>query len=205
MLSDLFDVYEPENMMAVVVSFVFFVLFFIAQSIDFNNVLKDFEVSNNVLEKGKLIYIYMSGYYIFIIKFFIAFLTLALLVAIISIIIAGFVGVISVSTKRDVNAADVSEVLISIKKGVANTGKFVLSYMSLNHFFLIYLVIIPVFLLMFYLLFVLTLYEPKNIKSSDQDERIMGTQHAFFFYLYISLAVIGMIYIFGLYMKDRRK
>lgn len=209
-----FDVYNKDNLFAVIISFIFFILFYIAQTLEFNNILQDFGLSDTVISKAKMIYVYLSGYFIFIVKFFIAFLVFVLLMAVITLILVAFINVIINDTSSSfLKNATAEQIYVNSKRafftklseGLRSTGKYLLLFVALKQFFMIYLVVIPIFLFIFYLLFALTIYKPSSIEEDTNKERIMSTNHAYFFYLFISISIVALIYLFVTYAKGYGK
>jgi uncharacterized membrane protein len=108
--------HEPIYVKQVCISFALFSLFFVAQALDFDQVLRDFGVAEAAITKAKLIYVYLFGYFLFIIKFFLAFLFFCIIILVIVIIFASFMAVVTANKYGDPEGED--KKIIDIAKNI---------------------------------------------------------------------------------------
>jgi hypothetical protein len=214
-LDETFNVYNPKYVKEVIISFAFFALFFVAQSIDFYGVLVDFGVTETAISKAKLIYVYLFGYCLFLIKFFLAFLFFIILILIVVILFTSFYSIIMIDTKKElknaVSYADMMEekqnmILEKIKEACIWMGRYLTAFLSLKQFVLIYVAMIPIFLLFVYLFYAMILYKQKEINEDEEHKsKIMTTNHGYLFYLFISMVVMGFLYLVYIYIVEINK
>ena len=204
-------VYSTNRVKQVIVSCALFVLFFIAQTIDFNSVLTDFGVNQSAISRGKLIFVYMFSYFLFIIKFFLAFLFFIILIIAIVIIFTSFFSVLKIDMKeefKNANAPEYNDKLIEVAEKNASPlftkimqnslwmGRYLASFLSMNQFMLIYLVVIPFDLFFIYLFYSLIIYHPERIeKDKNNMQTDMNTNHMYLFYIFVSFSIMAFIYI----------
>jgi hypothetical protein len=195
------DIYNKQYIAAVCVSFLFVSLFFITQAIDLNKVLIDFGVSDNVITRAKLLYVYTIGYVLFVIKFIIALVTFVLLIMIIVIIIASLVSVLRIDKSKtlDENQKTFYEI---IAYWITSVGRYNLAFIAVKQFIMIYVLMIPLFLFFFYLFYILILYNPKKIEDDENKSNIMNTNHMYLYFLFISLCLMAFIYLCVVYAME---
>jgi hypothetical protein len=210
-LGDIFEI--DKHPAAIAVSFVFVILFFITQTIELNKVLLDFGVSDNVITKGKLIYTYLAGYFLYIIKFIIALLTLIFLVSIIVVIITSCMFVIKLGThmgKDMANSAsrfqetNENNLIAEITKWIIDVIRYLISFIFVKQFKILNIVIIPLFLFSVYLLYSFILYKPDKIVDDKNKSNIMNTNHMYLFYLFVSIMIFMLFYVILIYLKSRK-
>lgn len=193
-----FDIYSGKYKLEVAISCQLFILFFIAHSIDFNTILKDFGVSSAPVNRGKLIYVYLFGYATFVMKFFLAYLLFSVMVLVIVIIFTSLFSVILVNVVDQ--TGEIERIKAIIKIAMVNMGRFLIGFISMHQFFLVFLVMIPVFLLIFYLFFAVIIYQPKKLEEDDENKaKVMETNHIYLFFLFTSLAIMAIFYIVTVY------
>lgn len=206
-------IYSTDHVKEVIISCTFFLLFFVAQSIDFNSVLIDFGVVEAVLSKGKMIFVYLFGYFLFIIKFFLAFLFFSILVIVIVILFTSFFGVISINMKREFGKVDpgstvgekVAQVVDNntnplfnkVRQSIVWIGRYLASFISIKQFMSIYLVAIPIFLAFLYIFYALMIYKPEVVDNMDDTKKTkaMRTNHMYLFFIFVSIAIMAFIYL----------
>jgi hypothetical protein len=102
----------------------------------------------------------------------------------------------------------ISNMKASVYKRVEYTVRviavYIFGFVTIKQFMLIFLVCIPVFLFFYYLYYALIMYKPKKISEDRPDKTgfIMNTNHHFLLFLFVTLAVISIIYLFYLYTYE---
>jgi hypothetical protein len=200
-LGESLDIYKKEHIAAVCVSLLFVSLFFITQAIDLNKVLIDFGVSDNVITRAKLLYVYTIGYVLFVIKFIIALVTFVLLTMIIVIIIASLISVVRMNKDKTLDENQ-NKFYETIAYWIINIGRYKLSFIAVKQFILIYVLMIPIFLFFFYLFYILILYNPKKIEDDENKSNIMNTNHMYLYFLFVSLCLMAFIYLCFVYAME---
>lgn len=209
------DVYNPNYIVAAIVSIVLFILFFISQTIDFNRLLVDFGATEGPISKSKLIYIYIAGYFIYIIKFLLAIFFIFVIVAMTAVLLVLLIGLLKVKVPKaagltSVNSGDdlITNMKANVYKRVEYTIRtiaiYIFGFVTIKQFMLIFLVGIPLFLFFYYLFYALIMYKPKKI-AEDQPEKIgfiMNTNHHFLLFLFVTFAVMSIIYLLYLYIYE---
>ena len=203
-------IYSSLHVTEVIVSCAFFILFFIAQTLDFNSVLLDFGVTESAISRGKLMFVYIFGYFLFIIKFFLAFIFFTILILVIVIIFTSFYSVMNIVMEKEFGNTTGDSVDERIQKIVKNKtiplfeqikgscfwmGRYLVSFISMKQFISIYIVAIPMFLFFVYLLYSQTLYNPSNIEKNPNKSNIMNTNHMYLFFIFVSLAIMAFVYL----------
>lgn len=209
------NVYNPDYIVAAIVSIVLFILFFISQTIDFNRLLIDFGATDGAISKARLIYIYIAGYFIYILKLLLAIFYIFILIAMIVVILVLLIGLLKVKVPKAAGVTGVSGADDLITNMKANVYKrveysirviavYIFGFVSIKQFMLVFLVCIPLFLFFYYLYYALIIYKPKNIAQDQPDKigHIMNTNHHFLLFLFVTLAVVSIIYLFYLYTYD---
>lgn len=210
-LDEKIDIYNPKYRVAFIVSIIIFILFFISQSLDFHKVLMEFG-AGEVMRKGRFVYIYLAGYFIFIIKFLLAIFFIFILCAMIATVLILLIGLIK---KKMPSAAEMgsfkggAEVTENMKSDTYRRieytfrviAAYIFGFVTLKQFMLVFLVCIPLFLFFYYLYYALIIYKPKIINEEQKDKMspIMNTNHHFTFFLFVSMAVISILYLIYVY------
>lgn len=201
-LGDSIEIYSPKALMAVILSGTLFLLYSIINLIDMSSYIKNF----NILDVGSytratMIYAYIAGYFMFLLKVIIALITLFILTLIIRIAISTIIDIFDNGQPQNGGGAAIihagaieSANLISIEV-VRSNLKYILGFMTLNSFIILFLVLIPIFLF-FGVSAYSKFYNQEHIMNENQDEapRIMTTHHNFLVYLIVSLFIITFIY-----------
>lgn len=211
-LDEKIDVYNPKYRVAFIISIIIFILFFISQSLDFHKVLMDFG-AGEAMRKARFVYIYLAGYFIFIIKFLLAIFFIFILVAMIATILVLLIGLIKkkMPTSADLGnfkgGAEVTEAMKSdtyrrIEYTFRVIAAYVFGFVTLKQFMLVFLVCIPLFLFFYYLFYALIIYKPKVINDEQKDKMsfIMNTNHHYVFFLFTSISVVSILYLIYVYM-----
>lgn len=209
------NVYNPDYVVAAIVSIVLFILFFISQTIDFNRLLIDFGATDGAISKSRLIYIYIAGYFIYILKLLLAIFYIFILIAMIVVILVLLIGLLKVKVPKAAGVTGVSgadDLITNMKSSVYKRVEYsirviavyIFGFVSIKQFMLVFLVCIPLFLFFYYLYYALIIYNPKSIANDQPDKvgHIMNTNHHFLLFLFVTLAVISIIYLFYLYTYD---
>jgi hypothetical protein len=178
-----------------------FVLYGIINLIDTNNVIKNFNVLDvSQSTRSTLVYAYTAGHYMFMLKLVIALVTLFVLTLIIRIAV---VTVIHIFTPQEQQGGAVnimigaaSNLSNKVMEAVTSNMKYVLGFMTPSAFIIVYLVIIPIFVLLFMMVFVRT-YDQNIIKNENKDNapRIMETQHHYLMMFLASLVFMSFVFL----------
>jgi hypothetical protein len=200
-LADSIDIYSPSALMAVMLSGTLFLLYSVINLIDMNGYIKNFNILDvGTSTRAMMIYAYISGYYMFLLKVVIALVTLFILTLIIRIAVSTIIDIFSNKKDQSGGAAEIhagaiaSAHLMSVEV-VRSNLKYILGYITLNTFVILYLIIIPVFLF-FGIFAYLKFYNQEHVQSENNNEapRIMATHHNFLVYLIVSLFTITFLY-----------
>lgn len=191
---------KPYSLLPFMLGSLLFLLYGILNIIDMNEYILNFNVIDiDQITRSGIIYAYLAGYYIFILKVIIALLTLFILTLIIRIIVATITSIFI--SRAQEGGADQIKYMASNKfkqhlhETICANMKWLLSFIINETFIILFLVIIPLFLL-FVLLAYSHFYNKENIKNENQSEapKIMLTNHNFLVYLIFSIFIVTFIY-----------
>lgn len=189
---DLKSDFKGIHKFGIIISFVFLLLFFIVQTIDFNTMLIKFKV-NTVITQMHLVLYYRIGYVTFIINYLVSFIVFILLIIIIACIIVSFITPI-ISDKLP------EEIYEHIKEKIYETIKIVLiyfaSFLYIPSFITLFIILIPALLFTFYLYYALFMYNPKDVEKDEKNiSNCMNTSHMYLFFLFISSCIFAFLYL----------
>lgn len=199
------SMYKPSSLMPFILSALLFLLYGIINLIEMNGYILNFNVIDvDKLTRITMIYIYMAGYYMFILKLVVYLITLYILTLIVRIIVATIIRTIIPGIKiSGIKSGGANE----IQYGAAMEGqnklldaaiinmRWLLSFILSSSFIILFLIIIPLFL--FVVLFTYSkFYNQDNIKNENRNEapKIMLTHHNFLVYLIVSIFMITFVY-----------
>lgn len=209
-LNEALDIYNELYLKVFAVSATLFLLYSIINLIEMNKYIKDFNILNiEETSRGRFIYSYMAGYFMFVLKVILALVTLFILLLIIRVAIATLISVFTaINKKKQKGGASTiadslkTETLNKVEQAVSSNMRLILGFVTTKPFIIIFLVIVPIFLF-FVLLAYSTFYNPEHIQEVNKDEsgRIMLTHHGFLVFLISSLFTIAFIYSIYLWFK----
>lgn len=211
-LAESIDIYSPSALMAVMLSGTLFLLYSVINLIDMNGYIKDFNILDvGTCTRATMIYAYIAGYYMFLLKVIIALVTLFILTLIIRIAVSTIIDIFAPKPGQAGGAAAIhagaiaSANLMSVEV-VRSNLKYILGYITLRTFVILFLVIIPIFL--FFAIFAYSkFYNQEHIQSENNNEapKIMSTHHNFLIYLIVSLFAITFIYSIYMWFLTSKK
>jgi len=211
-LSESLDIYSYSALMAVMFSGILFLLYSVINLIEMNGYIKNFNILDvSTCNRGTIIYAYLAGYYMFLLKVIIALVTLFILTLIIRIAISTIVNIFT--TKPESQSGGASQ----IQKGAAESAnlmkvevvrtnlKYILGFAILKTFVILFLIFIPLFL--FFALFAYSrFFNQQHIIRDNNNEapKIMLTHHNFLIYLIVCLFIITFVYSIFLWFKTTK-
>jgi hypothetical protein len=208
-LSESIDIYSPTALMAVMLSATLFLLYSIINLIDMNGYIKNFNILDvGTYDRGTMIYAYIAGYYMFLLKVIIALITLFILTLILRITVSTIMDVFTQKSNlqsggaAQIQAGAAESVNLMKNEVVRSNLKYILGFTILKSFVILFLIIIPLFL--FFALFAYTkFYDQEQVQNHDKNNapKIMLTHHNFLIYLIVSLFIITFIYSIYLWFK----
>ena len=210
-LTEALGTYDPAFLKAFLVSAVLFLLYGIINLIDINGYIKNFNILDvDSVARGTMVYAYVSGYFMFVLKVVIALITLFILTLIIRIAVSTVIRIFTPQKQSGGAAAIMRGAAVDTSNKVAEAVtanmRWLLSFMTSPTFLIIFLVIIPIFFL-FVLLAYSRFYNQENIKAENMNEapKIMTTHHNFLVFVMSSLFAIAFIFTVYLWFKKAFK
>ncbi len=213
-LNEALGVYDPIYLKAFMVSATLFLLYSIINLIDLNGYIKEFNILDVAsTPRGRFVFAYMGGYFMFILKVVLALLTLFILLLIIRIAVSTLIYVFTaIKKEKQVGGAGplasklAADVMNKVQEAVSSNMRWLLGFITCKPFIIIFLVIVPIFLF-FVLLAYSMFYNPEHIQEVNMTEapRIMLTHHGFFMFLISSIFTISFIYAVYLWFKTTYK
>jgi hypothetical protein len=182
------------------------VLYIILNLIEVNGIIKSYNILDvDSTTRSSLIFSYLSGYYIFILKLFISILTLFVIVTIIRIAILVILSLFSIKLEMKGGGEDEDHLMEAVK---SNFRLFLSFFIipSIPFFILIFLVIIPLIFL-FSIYRISLYYDQEKIKDENinQAPSILNTNHHFIYFIMCVLITIAIIYVFVLFYLTYKK
>lgn len=209
-LHEIINMYKPNMGIVLAVSLVIFFLYMILQLIEMNTFVKGMDVLDvTKTTRGSLVYTYLVAYFVFFYKLTLNLLTLVVLLTIIMWIIVAMTHMLKSSQEGGYSSAlelrggSSSELGSKMKVVALKVVTYVMGTYFLKNFFMIFLVIIPLFILFFTYSFI-WFYDRDIIQTKDQDNvaRIMATNHNFMILVITTLSVFGILkLVIDYYMK----
>lgn len=199
-LHDIIDMYKPNKGPAFCISMVFFFMYMILQLIDLNTFIRGMDVLDvNKTSRTTIIFSYIVGYFYFFIKLTLQLLTLVILVTIIVWAIIGMTHMLvssqegGFSSAAELRGGSANGLGLKMKNSATTVVEYILGVYFLRHFYLIFLVIIPILLIFFVIMFS-QFYDKQIIVKRDQDNvvRIMATNHNFMILVITALVVFAI-------------
>jgi Na+-transporting methylmalonyl-CoA/oxaloacetate decarboxylase gamma subunit len=183
-------------------SAVLFILYGIINMIDTNAYILNFKITDiEASTRGSIIYSYLAGYFMFILKSLIALITLFILTLIIRVVVSAM---INVFTKRsiqngggpsEISDAKADEVSNMVLDAFAVNARWILGFFLSPTFIAIFLIIIPLF--MYFMLLVYTrFYNQEIIKTENLNEapKILLTYHHYLMFFMSAIVFIAVLY-----------
>lgn len=207
-LAEALNIYSPSFLKAFMLSSLLFLLYGIINLIDANGYILNFNVLDvDVTSRGLMVYAYLSGYYMLILKIVIALITLFVLTLIIRVAVATVIRIFTPSQNGGGAYAIMQgasfDVSNKVAEAVMGNMRYLLSFVTSTTFITIFLVIIPLFMF-FVLMSYSRFYNQNVIKSENMNDapRIMLTNHYFLMFIISSLFAVG--FVFSVYLWFRR-
>lgn len=208
-LSKVLGTYKKENKWYFAVASLLFLLYAIYNLIDMSQYIRNLNITEpSDINKTKFVYIYMAGYFIFIMRLLIALITVFVLILIIRIAISAVINMFGLSQGegqeggKGKQIGGASDIMFGAASGASNVVaeavfanmRGILSFVICPIFILIFLIVIPLFLLFFLIAYV-QFYNPSEVASKgDKAARIMLTHHHFLMFTISSIFVICFAY-----------
>lgn len=209
-LTEALGTYDPAIVKAFCVSATLFLLYAVINLIDTSDYIKNYNILDvTSTPRGRMIYAYLSGYFMFILKVVLALVTLFVLILIIRIAVATLIHIFTAIKKKKqkggagmMASSMVEGTMGKVEEAVHSNVLWFLAFVTSKPFIIVFLVIIPIFLF-FVLLAYSRFYNPDHIKETtlDKGPRIMGTHHSFLMFLLSSLFGIAFIYTVYLWFR----
>ena len=203
---DVINIYKNPG--AFLVSGTLFILYTILTLIDVNDIIKSYNVLDlGSTTRGTMVYSYISGYYIFVLKLLITILTVFVLVTIIRISVVVVLSLFKLRIQMQGGGA--TEIKRSYEGGsddlimaaVNSNFKLFLGFFtvpSMAYFIFIFLVLLPL-LLFFAILAIVQFYDKPRIQSevteSVHTASILNTNHHYLMFIISALITTALIYI----------
>lgn len=198
-----------------VASAVIFILYTITTLIDVNGIIKNFnilDVENTT--RGTLVFAYLAGYYMFILRLFVAILTILVIITILRISVILILALLTTEPQSGGGAREIKTkyggaIKDDINNSLISNFRFFLGFItvpSLAMFIFLFLVVIP----MFYLFFVYTvvkLYDQNKAIAENKQEapRILNTFHHYMLFMMSVCIMIGIFYVLVKYLFSQKK
>ena len=196
------DIYNHPG--AFIISGTLFSLYTILSLIDVNGIIKSYNILDiDNTSRSTIIFAYIGGYYMFILKLIIYLLTLFILVTIIRI---GVVVILSMFKQQLKTGGGASEIKAQyggaisdiIQAAVLDNLKIFLGFFSvpkLSYFIFIFFVLIPLMYL-FSLYTITSMYDQKRLQNESQEHitSILNTHHHNLLFIMSCFIVIGILY-----------
>jgi hypothetical protein len=212
-ISAVLETYKPENMGAFMVGSAFFFLYGIQTLIDINVYIQELNITDlSTVNRATLVYSYMAGYFVFIIRLLIALMTIFLLILIVRIIIATVIsmfghgggqqgGAALKGGAQAIMAGAAMESSNVVSTAVKTNMKWILGFITSPIFFVMFLIVIPCFLFLFLLVYIF--FFDKNVVSTEPEKatRIMLTHHFYLMFIITSLFVMCFFYCIYFWFK----
>jgi len=208
-LAESLDIYSATALMAVMLSATLFLLYSVINLIDMNGYIKNFNVLDvGTYDKGTMIYAYIAGYYMFLLKVIIALVTLFILTLILRVAVSTIVDVFTPKPNSqsggaaEIHAGAAESANLMKNEVVRSNLKYILGFTILKSFVILFLILIPLFL--FFTLFAYSkFYNQQHVQNNNKDNapKIMLTHHNFLIYLIVCLFIITFIYSVYLWFK----
>lgn len=200
-LSERLDMFKPTYLGAFSMSAVLFTLYGIINMIDTSAYIRDFKTTDvEASTRGSIIYAYIAGYFMFILKSLIALITLFILTLIIRVLVSTMINVFTkkavqsggASAMSDEKAEEVSNMILD---AFADNARWILGFFLSPTFIMIFLIIIPLF--MYFMLLVYTrFYNQDIVKTENLNEapKILLTYHHYFMFFMSSIVLISVLF-----------
>lgn len=172
------------------------VLYMILNLIEVNGIIKSYNILDiDTTTRSSIIFSYLSGYYIFILKLFISILTLFVIVTIIRIAILVILSLFSIKLEMKGGADDQDHLMEAVKSNFRLFLSF-FTVPSITFFILLFLVIIPLIFL-FSIYRISLYYDQEKIRNENlnQASSILNTNHHFIYFIICMLLTIGVVYV----------
>lgn len=209
-LNEALDTYNSLYIKAFFVSATLFLLYSVINLIEMDKFIKDFNILDIAqTPRGRFIYSYVSGYFMFVLKVILSLVTLFILLLIIRIAVAALIFVFTAikKKKQEGGASAIADalkkaVMDKVEQAVTSNMRILLGFVTSKPFIIIFLVIVPIFLFFVTLAYSM-FYNPEHIQQVNNNEsgRIMWTHHGFMMILISSIVLIAFIYSVFLWFK----
>ena len=176
----------------VIISFIFLILFYIVQTIDFNTMLLKFKV-NTVISQTHLMLYYRIGYVTFLINYLVSFIVFILLIIIIACIIVSFMTAI-IPQGDNVDPGQI--ITKNIYATIRNVLIYFASFIYIPSFVSLFIILLPALLFTFYGFYALFMYTPGDLEKNQADiSNNMNTNHMYLFFLFVSSCIFAFLYL----------
>ena len=175
--------------------------------IDANAYIHNFNIVDPVqTTRWSLLYAYLAGYFIFMLKVLLALLTLFILILIIRVIVSTVIHIFTPQTQSgggvsEMRAGALKDHYGRLAEAVHSTMRWILCFVISKHFIIIFLIIIPIFLY-FSLLAYVRFYNRDNVTGEERSKDIMETHHQFLMMFMTTLMLFGFIFCVYLYFQE---
>lgn len=202
-LSDIINMYKPSMAIPFCISLIVFFAYMILQLIELNTFVKGMDVTDPTkATKSTLVFAYMVGYLSFFFKLLLQMLTLVVLITLIMWLIIGATHMLrdsqegggNYTSARELHGGESGDVGSKMKSIAIKVVTYVMGVIFLRNFMVIFLFIIPIFLLFFTIMY-FQFYDRNSITRRDGDKstRICMTNHNFMMFMITSLAVFAIL------------
>jgi hypothetical protein len=187
---------------AFTVSLILFFAYMILELINLNSNIRDMDILNiETTSRATLVYTYVTGYLRFIFKLTMKLLTLGILISIILWIILTIFELLGggqsggkYNSAAELRGGSLGELSAKFKNIAVTVIMHIMGTYFLRNFIFIFLVIIPLFLLFFTMMFS-QFYDPKIILAKDgvNAPNITETNHNYMIMVITTLVVFGLL------------
>lgn len=185
-----------NQMFDVIISSILFILYSIINLLDLNQYVDNFNIlDQNQCMRSTMIYGYIAGYYISILKTIIMLFIIFILISIICFLVISIKNIYS--DDQQTNIFNIFNCQIS---------RYIMGFIHQNiHFVSLFIILLPLFLLFAIFIYTRTYNQNNVINNNEPNEQIniMKTHKKFIIFLIVSLFITALLYnLYYLYIEN---
>jgi len=214
-LTALLGTYRPEHIGAFMVASLFFFLYGVQTLMDINDYFKESGITDiSTVNRATIVYSYMAGYYVYILRLLLALITIFILILIIRIVIATIISIFNRNGGQEGGgskgqeggaqaimagaAADSSNI---VAKAIDVNMRWILGFIVCPIFLVMFLIVIPLFLFTFLMVYVFFFDKAIVISEQQKSTQIMITHRNFLMFVMTSLLFMCFVYCIYYFFK----
>jgi hypothetical protein len=205
---DNMDLYNPHNVIPLVISILLFVLYVVITLIDTNIFIKEYGIGDEVIGTGKFLYSYVAGYFVFFLKLATSMMTLYILLSLIRIAIVAIFNIFRPIALGGAGADDFKGTIFGkVKTALKNNALWILGIYMFERFLMSFIIYAPILILLIIIGYGWRIYNYKSLKELEELEqneevlRALKTTHNHMMFLLSIFVSILIIYIVGVYVQ----